>query len=102
MTPVSHRRFSSCRYFAALRLGFSAWQGFQARQHSKRQQQRLLEGVHAHWVCKQAWAAWRQCFMPWARLSREADRRALAHWRFNVLTGTVCAWAEVCNHIPAC
>ena len=36
--------------------------------------------------------------MPWTRLKRAADSKADSHWRSNVLTGTMCAWAEVCNH----
>ena len=36
--------------------------------------------------------------MPWTRLKRAADNKADAQWRSTVLTGTLCAWAEVCNH----
>lgn len=73
----------------------SAWQGFLEKQHSKRQRQQQLEAVHASWVRKRVWGAWRHCFMPLARLKHATASQAVSHWRSNVLTGSLCAWAEV-------
>lgn len=85
------------RYFALLRLGFSAWEGLQLHQQRKRQRQQHLTAVHALWTCKQAWTGWRRDFLPWAGQKRTAHDRAISHWRSNVLAGTMCAWREVMN-----
>ena len=85
------------RYFAFLRLSFSAWESFQLHQQRKRQHREQLMVAHKFRTCKKAWMAWRRDFLPWARQKRSDHARAVSHWRSNVLARTMCSWVEVLN-----
>ena len=74
---------------------FTAWLEFQQHRQSKQCQQEQLNAVRAFWQRKQAWEAWRGDFMPAAREQSNAVNKAKQHRQANVLSSTLCAWAEV-------